>query len=86
MNKYDPLGQHLRNLPPSQSEVELPFEDIERIIGTHLPNSARTHRPWWGNERSPNRHTQCKAWIDAGWEVETVDFEGVHFRRVRRDS
>ncbi len=88
MNTYDPLRQYLSNLPSSQSQVDLSFSDIEEIIRTPLPPSARNHRPWWGNERSSNMHTQCKAWIEAGWEVETVDLQGetVRFRRVRQDS
>jgi hypothetical protein len=47
------------------------FEEIERLVG-ELPASATAHAAWWANESTP-RHTQAKAWLNAGREVEHVD-------------
>ncbi|GAB6390927.1 MAG: hypothetical protein MdMp014T_0300 [Treponematales bacterium] len=47
----------------------LTFSDIKRILGFPLPPSASVHRPWWANDVS---HSQAKAWLDAGWQVESV--------------
>ena len=34
--------------------VVLTFAEIERVIGTKLPPSARRHRAWWSNNRDNN--------------------------------
>ena len=72
MGKYDPLRNWLRNQPGNRPTVS--FDDIEDKgkIGVELPPSAREHRPWWGNETTPSSR-QCRAWLDAGWRVDTVD-------------
>ena len=67
MAKYDPLGAYLSRR--GSPEIELAFEDVERIIGSKLPETAS--RPqWWANEASPDtRHVQCRAWQDAGYDA-----------------
>ena len=80
MAKYDPLYQWL--CANSQWKFVFTFEQIEKILGFTLPNAARKNPAWWSNEnRATTHHTQCKAWIDAGFHVEnlslkdeTVDF------------
>ena len=37
--KYTPLENYLRDLPDSQREVTLSFEQIERILNDKLPPS-----------------------------------------------
>src|SRR5579875_1352586 len=51
------------------AEIELAFEEVERIIGTSLPDSAA--RPqWWANETNPDSsHVQCRAWRTAGYDA-----------------
>ena len=59
------------------------FQTIEQIIGALLPASASQYREWWSNDRgSASRH--CQAWLQAGWETDSVDFTGkrVVFRRA----
>jgi hypothetical protein len=65
--KYDPLERYLTRR--AGTEIELSFPDIERIIGTMLPNSAS--RPqWWANETDPaSRHVQSRAWRNAGYDA-----------------
>lgn len=80
MSKYDALTTWLAK---QDRTVTLSFADIERIIGDSLPASAHTHRPWWGNQVSNTGSRQCRAWLDAGWEIEAVDQDAkiVTFRK-----
>jgi len=45
------------------------FTAVEELVG-RLPDSAYRHRPWWGNN---DASVQAKAWLDAGWQVESVN-------------
>jgi len=85
MGKYDGLYQFLKNLPPEITERTLTFEEIEKILGHELPPSAFKHRSWWSNGLQP--HCQAKAWLDAGWNVDHVDWKGkyVCFQRGSAD-
>jgi hypothetical protein len=80
--KYTPLENYLRDLPANQSEVVLSFEQIERIINTNLPPSAYEYLQWWENEKEGN-HVNGRAWANAGWKVESVDFDRKEARLVR---
>lgn len=77
MAKYEKLTEWLKN-----PTVVLTFSEIEKIIGDHLPDSAVNYRPWWGNEKGAESR-QCRAWLDAGWEVGHVDLKAkmVLFRK-----
>jgi hypothetical protein len=44
--KYTPLEHYLRDLPASQREITLGFEQIERILNDKLPPSAYEDRRW----------------------------------------
>lgn len=66
--KYQPLGKHLAGV--GTKFCTLTFGEVERIIGSELPDSAWTYRPWWANDQY---HVQSKAWMDAGWRVASVD-------------
>jgi hypothetical protein len=81
MPKYTRLHDYLRKKP--QSEIELSFVQVERVIRSPLPNSAS--RPqWWANEQSSDsRHVQCRAWLDAGFEAFLMPGERVVFRKFR---
>ena len=80
--KYTPLQNYLKNRGPNQREITLTFEQIERIINDTLPDSAKHHRAWWGNEQEGS-HVNAHAWMNAGWKVDTVDLtrEFAIFRR-----
>jgi hypothetical protein len=79
MDKYGKLTEWLRN-----PTVALTFDEIEKIINDKLPPAALKYRPWWGDEKS-DKSRQCKAWMDAGWEVGRVDLKArvVLFRRAQ---
>lgn len=70
-SKYQSLLDYLRR--SSDREVILPFAKIEEMMAEKLPESARTKRAWWSN-RSKGA-LQAKAWMDAGYLVDDVDFE-----------
>ena len=80
MAKYDPLRDWLV-AESHRGEVTLGFDDVERLIGSALPNSAHQHPAWWANDPT---HVQAQAWLGTGWLVDAVDQRGerVRFRRV----
>jgi len=45
------------------------FKAVEDLVGS-LPESAYRHRAWWGNNDGT---AAAKAWLDAGWRVESVN-------------
>lgn len=70
MSKYAPLTDFLNQ--QNATRLQLTFGQIEEIIGEKLPRSARTYRPWWGNETAAESR-QCRSWTCTGWRVESVD-------------
>ena len=70
--KYEPLENYLQNKSGLKQEVNLSFRDIEKIIGAQLPASARKYREWWSNQKDLNNRSQAKAWISAGYLVDSV--------------
>lgn len=80
--KYSQLENYLRDLPASEKEVTLSFDQIERILNDKLPPSAYEYQQWWENEKEGN-HVNARAWANAGWKVESVDFNRKQARLVR---
>jgi hypothetical protein len=76
-----PLENYLRELPDSQHEITW-FEQIERILNDKLPPSAYENWAWWANEKEGN-HVNARAWANAGWKVESVDFNTKRVTLVR---
>ena len=76
MEKYYNLQKYLED--QDKSSITLSFEEIEEILGFELPSTAINKRSWWGNEDiETTRHSQCRAWRNAGWKVESVDFHEI---------
>jgi hypothetical protein len=69
MTRYQPLQQHLAQ--QTSRELPMTFEEIEGVIGSPLPASARSHRPWWSNNHGTNPAAQ--AWRAAGRKTARVD-------------
>lgn len=69
MSKYDPLKAYLN----ARGGVDVPmsFADIEAVLGFRLPNSARNHRHWWGNNAFG--HAQSRSWMGARYKVARID-------------
>lgn len=81
MSKYDPLREHLARLNDVVWAAKI--GEVEDILGTNLPRSAREHRTWWANSGGSLVHQN--AWLDAGWKVDRTDLrrDVVVFRRLR---
>ncbi|MGD6933307.1 MAG: PHD finger domain-containing protein [Candidatus Bathyarchaeia archaeon] len=81
-SKYAGLTNHLKFRGAFTSMVKLSFARIDGLIGTNLPMAAYRDPLWWGNSGT---NAQSKAWIEAGWEVEQVNFKegNVWFKKVR---
>jgi hypothetical protein len=77
--KYDPLKWHLAKV--SGDECRLRFSDLERILGCALPKSAHSYQAWWSNKKKG--HSQTDAWIDAGWDIGSIDLKGQKVLFVR---
>jgi hypothetical protein len=62
--------------------VTLSFQRIEGIIGDSLPLQAYKTTEWWKNSRTG---AYRKAWLDVGWQIESVSLEErtVVFRREK---
>lgn len=80
MTKYDPLKSFLAE--KGNSSVPMSFEQIERLINSSLPPSARKHRAWWSN--NPSNSVITYAWLSAGYKSSDVNLEGekVVFRKT----
>jgi|GEM_PF-1498642 len=81
MSKYEPLREHLARLEEVVWAAKL--NEVEEILGSSLPKSAREHRTWWANSGGSLVHQN--AWLDAGWRVERTDLmrDVIVFRRLR---
>lgn len=80
--KYTALENYLRELPKSQSEVTLRFEQIEGILNSKLPSSAYEDGRWWEHATEGN-HVTARAWANAGWKVESLDVKEQWVKLVR---
>ncbi|MBS7554776.1 hypothetical protein KHC23_14060 [Ancylobacter dichloromethanicus] len=72
MSKYSALTTFLSSR--TQPRISMSFEDIERIVGARLPQSAFNHRAWWSN--NPTNSVMTRAWLAAGFRSEEVDMPG----------
>lgn len=80
MGKYDPLRDHLRR--QKADELELSFEEIERVLGAMLPNGA-SRASWWAEADPENPPVQHAAWKSAGFRANLiVGKDRVRFSRI----
>lgn len=78
-SKYQPLLDYLRR--SDEQTVTLTIDEIEAILNTPLPSSARQNRGWWGNRTKGA--LQANAWMEAGYLVEQIDLsqQQITFRK-----
>jgi hypothetical protein len=62
------LKDFFSKLPEKQNQIYLTFEELGKIRGTKLPDTAFRDRTWWANTKG----SQGSAWLSAEWEVENV--------------
>lgn len=70
--KYQPLEDYLKSRRNGAQQVTLSFAEIEDMLGDRLPPSAYNYREWWANQSDVSNRPHARAWISAGYEVETV--------------
>lgn len=71
MKKYKQLQVYLVSQKQKGiTTITLTFTDIEKIIETCLPKSAKKYLPWWANT---NPVIYPKPWIKAGFKTTEVD-------------
>ena len=82
-SRYAPLADLLQGQPGSVDKLQLSFDDIESVLGSSLPVSARTHRSWWANDSQS--HPQSRLWLEVGWRATFINMtEGrITFMRIR---
>jgi CBS domain-containing protein len=80
-SRYAPLALYLEGV--QQDQVQLTFQEIERILGDSLPASARQWRSWWANDTT--RHPHAQEWLTVGWRVARIAMteERVTFARIK---
>jgi hypothetical protein len=68
MSKYYPLRRWLSR--QHRPEVTVRLGEIQKIIASPLPRSARERAAWWANDNpDKTRHVQCLAWMLEGWRA-----------------
>ncbi len=68
--KYAVLHRHLTGL--NKDEWHTTFRDVEVVLGSALPRSARRHQAWWSNTTT---HSHAKSWLRAGWRTRDVNLD-----------
>jgi len=70
--KYEPLADYLSATiegPEHHATLTLSFDELEKVLGSPLPRSARRSPSFWGNDPT---HTQARAWVSRGWMTRLV--------------
>ena len=67
--KYSRLTEHLSEKPDCRWVAT--FEEIERVLGFPLPESARSYQAWWSNQM----RSQSLSWQSAGWKTTALDLD-----------
>lgn len=80
MGKYDPLRKYLAERAGDGDEFTMSFAQIEKLVGK-LPSSARV-RGWWENENRGTAGAGPRAWLSAGWRVQSLEQGGQGIERV----
>ncbi|MFG6095591.1 helix-turn-helix transcriptional regulator [Leptothoe sp. ISB3NOV94-8A] len=83
-SKYYPLFEHLQKC--NEDAITLTFAKIEAVLDNTLPTSAFNKKNWWSN-RDSSSALQAKAWVHAGYHIETVDLaqQTVTFRKFQAE-
>ena len=83
--KYLPLEDWFRKQPKKTKHIELTFDQIEAILGAHLPASATKLKTWWTNFH-PKIQSHRTTWLNNGWMVVEFDQRARWVKFVRARS
>ncbi|HEX2911039.1 MAG TPA: hypothetical protein VH186_09545 [Chloroflexia bacterium] len=81
---YETLQKWFAYQAKTETELHVTFKKLEEAGNIQFPASARKHPAWW-LDKSPNTtHSHARAWLETGWQVESLDLskETVSFKRV----
>ena len=80
---YIKLAAFLAAQPADVNVIVLTLEQIEAMLGRSLPENAR-FPSWWRNDE---RKMHSRAWMTAGWSVESTDAScsTISFKRAPAD-
>lgn len=67
--RYIRLAAFFAAQPRDTERITLNVAEIARLVDHDLPTEAR-QPSWWRNDR---RRMHARAWITAGWQVESMD-------------
>jgi hypothetical protein len=70
-DRYEGLRAYLAGLPKEQFTVELPFAQIEELIGGPLPAESSEYDWWRIDEGGPNT-PQSRAWAEVGFGLGAI--------------
>jgi hypothetical protein len=76
--KYDKLTKHLESV--QTDPWSMTFDQIEAVIGSKLPPSARKYNAWWANSGK----AQSQAWMRIGFRTAVVLVEEQRLLFTRR--
>ena len=68
MIEYQKFGSYLEKL--NGKPVYITFEEIEKILGEKLPDSAYQYDAWWSNSDS---HPLMKIVLSKNWKSKNLD-------------
>lgn len=68
MDKYKKLRDYFSRI--QEDNIILSFDDIEKILGEKLVDSAYRHDAYWNSKGSPT-HVFPRAWGDVGFEIDS---------------
>lgn len=69
MLTYTPLRIYLES--QTAPRLTLTLQEMESILGDHLPPSAYRYPQWWSNSNT-NAHPYSRAWTDTGYRTTHV--------------
>lgn len=86
MSKYENITAFLAERDYSKP-WHATFQQVEELIGSSLPDSARKHQAWWANQAGKG-HAQSFSWACVGWRTSNLDLENetVTFRPLTKDE
>lgn len=78
MRDYGELTRRLER--EAGEQLPMGFAEVEQLIRSDLPDSARKHQAWWANTGT---HSHAAAWMRPGWRTSRLDLSGERVTFVR---
>ncbi|HEX2913487.1 MAG TPA: hypothetical protein VH186_21975 [Chloroflexia bacterium] len=81
---YETLQKWFAAQAKTETELHVTFRKLEEAGSVLFPPSAREYQAWWLDKSPDTTHSHARAWLETGWQVESVNLskETVSFKRV----